>query len=282
MSRNLFRQPLMSLLSLAMLALALPSGAAPVSAGASTIAYAEAPVRLVRDTSLFVASRGARLQNGDIIETGTSTIQLDGMGGAIVAVGPASRVYFKFGGGAVELTLLNGWIKVQTDAARTTGAIINAGLLRINTGDSSMIISAAPGMTDLFVETGAPMVAEMQGAKQLRATKLAREQYAVSTVKESLKVLPRAPKQFLGRVPPAFYDPLVAVSFKGAAPAPKLERAAVFATDVAPMLANEPAVFEVLKRRFNPPPKRASSAAQSVPAAPVPPAKPAPRDTPIY
>ena len=265
MSRNPFRQ---SLLLLAMALSALPAAAAPASA----ISYAEAPVRLVRDTSLFTAARGARLQTGDIIETGASPVQLEGMGGAAVAIGPGSRVYFKLGDTA-ELTLLSGWLKVQ---AGPTGTIINAGTLRVTPDGSSLILNAVPGKTALFVETGTPSAAEMQGSKQLRVTKLAREQYAVRTAKEALKVLPRAPKEFLGAMPPAFFDPLVAVSFKGAAPAPKLERAAVFTTDVAPMLADDPAVFQVLNRRFNPPPKRSPL------TAPVPPAKPAPRDTPIY
>lgn len=273
MSRNLFRQ---SLLSLAMLSFALPGSAAPASA----ISFAEAPVRLVRDTSLYVAARGAKLQNGDIVETGASPIQLEGMGGATVAVGPASRVYFKLGGEAVELTLLSGWLKAQPGAAAGPSSIvINAGTLRVSPDASSLIVTAAPGKTALFVETGTPMVAEMQGAKQLRATKLAREQYAVRTTKDALKVLPRPPKDFLSGMPPAFFDPLVVVPFKGAAPAPKLERVAVFTTDVAPMLADDPAMFQVLNRRFNPPPKRPKSSAADAPAVP---AKPMPGSTPIY
>ncbi len=264
MSRNLLCQ---SLLSLVISSFALPAGAAPASA----ISYAEAPVRLVRDTSFFTAARGARLQTGDIVESGASAIQLEGMGGATVALGPASRVYVKLGASGAELTLLAGWLKVQPGAAPGT-TVIHAGPLRVTPDASSLIVHAAPGKTGLFVETGAATVAELQGAKQLRATKLAREQYAVRVGKEPLKVLPRPPKDFLSGMPPAFFDPLIAVSFKGAAPAPKLERAAVFA-DVAPWLADDPSVHQVLQRRFNPPPKRT--------AAPQP-ARPAPRDTPIY
>jgi hypothetical protein len=254
-----------------MASFALPARAAPASA----ISFAEAPVRLVRDTNLYVAVRGARLQNGDLIETGASAIQLEGMGGATVALGPASRAYFKLGGDTVELTLLAGWLKIQSGAAPLT-AIINAGALRVDPTGSSMIVHAEPGKTALFVETGAPAVAEMQGAKQQRTTRLAKEQYAVRTAKEPLKMLPRAPKDFLSAMPPAFFDPLVALSFKGAAPVPKLERAAVFTTDVAPWLADDPAVFQVLNRRFNPPPRRPAT------VTPAKPAQPVPHDTPIY
>lgn len=270
MSTNLLRA---ALLSIWLLASALPASAAVATATATAISFAEAPVRLVRDTSLFVAMRGARLQNGDLIETGSSPIQLEGMG-ATVALGPASHAYLKINGTAVELTLLSGWLKIQPGALPTS-TIINAGALRVAPDASALIVHAAPGKTALFVESGTPSVSEMQGAKPLRATKLTREQYAVRTAKEPLKVLPRPPKDFLGRMPPAFFDPLVPVSFKGAAPAPKLERAAVFATDVAPWLTQDPAVFQVLNRRFNPAPRRA-------PATPAAPVKPAPRDIPLY
>lgn len=270
MSRNLLRETMLSLVMLA----ALPASAAPASA----ISYAEAPVRLVRDTSFYSAARGAKLQTGDIIETGASPIQLEGMGGATVAVGPASRVYLKLAGESAELTLLSGWLKIQPGAAASS-TIIHSGGLRINPDGSSFILNAAPGKTALFVETGTAALSELKDGKQARVTKLGREQYAVRTSKEPIKVLPRAPKDFLSGMPPAFFDPLVVVSFKGAAPAPKLERAAAFTADVAPWLADDPAVFQVLDRRFNPPPKR-----PPVPAAakPAPAAQPAPRDTPIY
>ena len=269
MSTKLLRS---SLLWLAMGA-SLPAGAAPASA----ISFAESPVRLVRDTGLYVAARGARLQNGDLFESGAGPIQLEGMGGPTVALGPASRAYLQRSGDMVELTLLSGWLKVQTGAAASSMSI-NSGKLRIKPESSSLIIQSVAGKTALFVESGAPSVTEMQGTKALRTTKLAKEQYAVFSSKEPLKVLPR-PKDFASTMPPAFFDPLVPLSFKGTAPEPKLERAAVFATDVAPMLADDPAVFQVLNRRFNPPPKRSAPIAPSASGAPD---KPAPRDTPLY
>ena len=272
MSRNLFRQ---SLLWLVLSASTLPADATPSSA----ISYSEAPVRLLRDTSLLIASRGARLQDGDIIDSGAGPIQLEGVGGATVGLGPASRVYVKLGGGTAELTLLAGWLKVQPGAA-ASATIIHSGALRVDPGGSALIIHALPGKTEMFVETGSPAVAEMQGTKPTRITKLAREQYAVRTTRDPLKVLPRPSKDFLSSMPPAFFDPLIPFNFKGPAPAPKLERKALFAADVAPWLADDPAVFQVLNRRFNPPPKRATSAAP--PAKPTQAAPAAPLGNPIY
>jgi hypothetical protein len=268
------------LLRSSLLWLALSASLPALPAPASAISFAESPVRLVRDTGLYAATRGARLQPGDLIESGASPIQLEGMGGPTVALGPASRAYLQLTGDTVELTLLSGWLKVQPGAG-TSSLSINSGRLRINPESASLIVHTVAGKTALFVESGTPSVAEMQGAKALRSTRLAKEQYAVYFSKEPLKVLPR-PKDFASTMPPAFFDPLVPLSFKGAAPAPKLERAAVFATDVAPMLVDDPAVFQVLNRRFNPPPKRSAPIAPLAPSAPGAPDKPAARDTLLY
>ena len=73
-----------------------------------------------------------------------------------------------------------------------------------------------------------------------------------------LKVLPRAPKEFIGAMPPAFLDVLVAVTVRGAPPAPKKDAAASYA-QVAPWLADAPAVRQILQRRFNPPPRKTSA-----------------------
>jgi hypothetical protein len=273
-SRNLLR---VSLLSLVMLAAALPASIAKAAA----ISYAEGTVRLVRDTNFYVATRGAKVLNGDIIETGASVIQLEGMGGVHLAIGPASRVYVKLAGDTAELSLLSGWLMLQPGAA-ASAISITAGSLRVVPEAGSLIIHTTPGKTALFVETGTPSVIELQDGKQVRTSKMSREQYAVRSSKEALKVLPRAPKDFLSGMPPAFFDPLVIVSFKGTAAAPRLERAAVFASDVAPWLSEDPAAFQLLNRRFNPPPKRLPVPSAGKPAQPAPPAPPSPRDNPIY
>ena len=96
------------------------------------------------------------------------------------------------------------------------------------------------------------MVDEAPAGKTPHPARVTREHYAVRSEKLPLKILPRAPRDFLSGMPPTFLDALVAVSVKGAAPAPKLDRPASF-TDVAPWLADQPALRQVLQRRFNPP-----------------------------
>ena len=238
--------------------LALPASAAATAA----ISYAELPVRLVRDTTLYLAARGAHLQHGDMLESGASGIQLEGVGGSAVALGPASRVYLKLGADSAELVLLDGWMKI-----REGSTIVSTGAVRLNSTGSTVILHARAGKTELFIETGEPPVSEMQGGKFLLTTRMKREQYAIRTGKAPLKVLPRPPKDFLGAMPPAFYDALVAVSFKGAATAPKIEGKASFA-EVGPWLAGEPDLYQALYRRFFPP-KRTPAQPKVRPVNPV-------------
>lgn len=262
MSRSLYR------LSLLLLSVALSSAGAARADNLVSISFAEQPVRLLRDTSFHSAVRGARLQNGDLIESGATAIQIEGGNGSTVALGPASKVFVRLGPKAFELVLLDGWLKVQARGTPTgSPTVVTTGGLQLGATGSSVILRASPGKTELFVEEGEPGVDEMQGAKVSRRTKVAREQFAMRSAKQPLKLFPRAPKEFLAGMPPAFFDILVPVAIKGPVPAPKLERQAAFA-DVAPWLADEPALRLALQHRFNPP--KPSPAPASAPAAAPP------------
>lgn len=245
--------------SILLLALA-PASALPA---ALTITFAEQPVRLLRDTGFYVAGRGARLLNGDLLESAAASIQVDAGNASTVVIGPASRIYFKLDAKGPELILLGGWLKIQAGAVPIQ---VSAGGLQFGAANNSLILRSAPGKTELFVEEGEAMVDE--AGKAPHPARVTREHYAVRSEKLPLKILPRAPKEFLGGMPPTFLDALVAVGVKGAAPTPKLERAASFA-DVAPWLAEQPALRQVLQRRFNPP--------KPAPVAPAAPAAPAAR-----
>ncbi|HEU4375187.1 MAG TPA: hypothetical protein VFS02_16950 [Telluria sp.] len=234
-------------LSCLLLAMAI-SPTVQAAEGIATISYADQPVRLFRDTSFYLASRGAQLQAGDIVESGVGGLQLEAHNSATIALGPASRICLKAG----EPILLDGWMKIQASAS--TALKFGGGGLAISAAGGSVILHAAGGKIELFVDTGEPSVAEMEGARTVRTTRFPREQYAVRAPGQPLKLLPRPPKEFLAGMPAAFQDTLMPVAVKGPAPAPKLERRAAFA-DVAPWLAAEPALHQAIHRRFNPPPK---------------------------
>jgi hypothetical protein len=255
---------------LAMTAWPAMCASSPNADTAAAISYAEQPVRLLRDTGFYLASKGTRLQSGDIVESGASSIRIDGASASSIALGPASQAYFKAGPKGVEIVLLNGWMKVQAPRGATAAAqvhlLASSGGIRFDASSSSFILHASPGKTELFVEDGEAAVDELQGGKAQRS-KLSREQYAVRMAKLPLKLLPRPPKEFLGAMPPAFQDTLAPVALKGPPLIPKLDRPAQFA-DVAPWVADEPAVRQLLHLRFYPPPKTPQQTPQQAPRAP--------------
>ena len=266
MSRHALRLLLPPLMALA--AFTAPAAQARADSAAA-ISFAEQPVRLLRATSFYVAARGTHLQDGDIVETGAGSIQVDGAGASTLAVGPGSRVYFKLGPGGLALTVLDGWLKIQPGATAAAGATpINAGALQFNASGNAVIVHVEADKAELFVESGEAGVVEKVGNKALAPVKVGREQYAVRTAKLPLKMLPRAPKEFLGGMPPAFFDKLIPVAAKGPVPAPKLDKVALF-SEVGPWLANDSALYQLLDRRFNPP--KAVPAAAAAPAASPPP-----------
>jgi hypothetical protein len=235
-------------LSLLLLTMACwPASPAHAASPATVISFAEQPVRLFRERAFYIAGRGVRLQDGDVIESGAAGIQLANGGAATIALGPGSRVAFKLGARTCELILLDGWLKIQA----AEPALVRAGGLQLNAAGSSVIVHASAEKIELFVETGAPSVDEVQGGKVLRNTKLAREQYAVRAEKQPLRSLPRPPKDFLAGMPPVFADVLVPVALKGPPAVPKLERQASYA-DVAPWFATEPALRQLIQRRYAP------------------------------
>lgn len=241
-------------LSLLLLLSTQLAAAAPALAATPTaIAFAEHPVRLLRGKTFYLAGRGAQLQNGDIVESGTASIQLDGAGSATLALGPASRLHVRIGPTGSDYLLLDGWLKVQARGAGQGAALtLGAPSARITPAAASVILHASPGKTELFVESGQPGVEQTQPGMAARRVAVAREQYAVLGAGQPPKVLPRAPKEFLGAMPPAFFDALVAVAVKGPAAAPKMDRPAAF-TEIAPWVADQPELRQAVYRRYFPP-----------------------------
>ncbi len=252
------------LVSLLLLLVQAGFAAPVVAAEFAAIAYAEQSVRLLRDKSFFLAGRGARLQSGDIVESATGTIQITGWGATTVALGPASRLYVTNGAGGADYVLLSGWMKLQSRASKDALPVTaGASSARFDAAGASVIVRAAAGKTELFVESGEAGVDELDAGKVARRTTVKREHYAARTGAEPLRTAVRAPKEFLGAMPRAFLDPLVAVAAKAAVTEPKLERAAALA-DVAPWVAEHADLRHAMQRRFQPPPKQPAAAPQQV------------------
>jgi hypothetical protein len=218
-----------------------------------TITYADQPIKLSRGTAMYSAGRGAGLQPNDLLMSGAGTVLLDA-GGATIAIGPESTLYIRDG----ELVLLAGWLKVDGSAAHAL--LLATGALQFDSAGSTATLHATPGTTELFAESAALAVLPLPADKAARRTTIPREQFGVRSGARPLQVMARPPAAFLAGMPRAFLDPLVAVAVKGPAVPPRRDRAATLA-ELAPLLAEHPALRQQMQARFLPPRTRAAKSA---------------------
>ena len=152
-----------SVLALLALFLSFPLSARTQEAGSLTLV--EGGLRVIRGTMVLQAVEGMRLQAGDIFETADPGFaQLEFPGGAVVALGPSSRMFLlsdragreKTGAPAAELVLLSGWLKGEINPAAGAFRYV-APALAATTGDGSVVLHAAAA-TDVFVESGSAAI----------------------------------------------------------------------------------------------------------------------------
>jgi len=159
----------MNLLGIALLlSWLLPVPAAVQDVG--TITLLEGSLRIIRGTTALQAAEGTRLRQGDIIESSDGGFaQLEFARGAIVALGPVSRLYvFRHGTGGnpgsdttgTELVLLSGWLKGQSDAH--AGAYrYESPILEATTHNGTVVFHSSEGGCDVFVESGSAAIGEV-------------------------------------------------------------------------------------------------------------------------
>ncbi|MES2116577.1 MAG: hypothetical protein V4578_15570 [Pseudomonadota bacterium] len=219
--------------TLAALAWLLTGSCAAWAAPAASLALAEQPVRVIRAADVYQAVNGTPLQQDDIVETGAGGAQIELDGGAIVALGPQTKLYLTTLGaaskGTFELALLQGWVKVQTAASRATVA---GEALQASVGGGAAVVFSRPGRDALFADSGEQLAAAVTGQGKAGAMqKVAAESYVQADAGKPLLMLPRADPQFLHDMPPPFRDRLAPVPqpAKPVKPAAQRQRAVNFA-----------------------------------------------------
>jgi hypothetical protein len=215
----------------------------------------EAPLRLIRGAVVYRAGAGVALQKDDILESGAGAAQVEAGPGAILALGPQTRILIASlpaeGRGSLDIMLLQGWLKVLDKDGRAT--VVTPALQ----------VSFANGSTIVHVETGQDAVFAEEGEQQLTRTgkpdargkgpfKLAAEQYAA--LEPGKPFAPgRPPRTFITAMPPGFRDRLAPVPDvpKAGKVQPNKEREADFADVEAWLQATLP-VRKTFVVRFKP------------------------------
>lgn len=229
------------------------------AANVANISLADKPVRIIRAAAVYKAGVGVLVQKDDIVETGAGGAQLEVSPEMILALGPDTRIYLSNIGtdaqSRTELVLLKGWVKVLSKGSGAAKrVIVTSPAIKVAIDSGSSIIHGVPGKGEMFAEEGTQIVNDMDERGKAGAdTKVNREQFAINTAGQGLKVLPRPAKDFLAEMPIAFRDPVTPAPdrLKGARLPASKERDADFA-DVEPWLNNTLAVKKSFVSRFSP------------------------------
>lgn len=180
------------------------------TAHAAMLTSADAPLRLIRGSTVYKAANGVALQKDDILESGAGGAQVEAGPDTILALGPQTRVLLENlpadGRGALQVALLQGWLKVMDKNGHAT---VVTPALQLSFANGSAIVHAAEGQDAVFAEEGEQQLTRLdkQDARAKGPLKLGAEQYAA--LEPGKPLAPgRPPRAFVAAMPPSFRDRL--------------------------------------------------------------------------
>jgi hypothetical protein len=201
---------------LALLALFLSFPLSARTQEAGTLTLVEGALRLIRGTIVLQAVEGMRLRPGDIFESSDPGFaQLEFPGGAVVALGPSSRLLLlnaRAGRGqtaspAVELVLLSGWLKGEINS--NAGAYRYATPALAATSREGSVVLHAAANTEIFVESGSSAIALVTPEGNLGSSSSAKAgQFFSRRAGKNVITSPRPDPGFVTSMPSPFRDTL--------------------------------------------------------------------------
>lgn len=227
--------------------------------GNGSVTLLEGSLRLIRGSNVLQATESVQVKQGDILETADQGFaQLEFAGGAIVALGPATRLYiFRQGGSGKssepELILLSGWLKAESNSGSTPFRY-ETPTLAGTTGNGSLVFHTNETGCDLFVEGGAATVSDVSAEGYARQPKPAKVgQFFSRHGGKDVTTLTRPTPVFIEGMPIAFRDTLPSrvAHFKGKPAEPKLQHAVSYA-EAEPWLTMPAAWRRGFVERFEP------------------------------
>ena len=251
----------MNFLPIAALLLALlPIPAATPAPGVGSLTLMEGSVRVIRGVNVLKGVEGMRLRQGDILESSDAGFaQLEFTGGAVIALGPASRLYIlrhnadkaAAGKESAELALLSGWLKGES--AATAGSYrYETPTLAATTSAGTVLIHAFADGSDVFLESGAATIGEVSGDGNVRQPVPAKAgQFFSRHAGKNIATTTRPNPAFIDAMPKPFRDTLPSrlEHFAGKSVEPKTDHLISYA-DAEPYLRMPPAWRRGIPDRF--------------------------------
>src|SRR5947209_9696012 len=131
-----------------------------------TLTLAEGSVELIRGATLYTATQGVRLGDGDILSIDPKgQAQIEFQDGAILNLSQGARAMLTntvSGARGQEIVLLSGWAKfTQKKSGKGTQYRYLTPRVEINAGEATAVLNAGDGSTDIYVESGALRFSEI-------------------------------------------------------------------------------------------------------------------------
>jgi len=242
-----------AVLTLLLLCLLQPLAVAAQEIG--TITLVEGSLRVIRGTTVLRGTEGLRLHRGDIIESSTpGFVQMELLGGAVVALGPATRVFF-YGHAAktTDLFVLGGWLKGETGSKAGTYRYASP-LLAVTTRDGTVVLHALSNGTDIFVESGSAGISKVSPEGNMGIADAARAgQFFSRHAGQGINPSPRPSTAFVESMPRPFRDtlPTRLSRFSGKPPEPRRDHEVTY-SEIQPWLTIGQAWRKGFVERFQP------------------------------
>lgn len=241
----------------------------PLSVAAQQIGSAtlvEGTLRVIRGAAVFRGVEGMQLRQGDMIETSDPGFtQLEFNDGTIVALGASTRLFlFKYGIAhagdkagekpvKADLVLLAGWLKGEARAHSGAYHYVSPQLAAA-TKDGTLVVHATPEASEIFVESGAVTISEVDPNGTWNSSSVAKAgQFCTRRTRESLEITAHSGSAFLDSMPRAFRDTLSSRASRVAEKPAQLQRihAATYA-EIRPWLTMARSWRSGFVNRFQP------------------------------
>jgi hypothetical protein len=194
--------------------------ATPVLAqNAASLSYVEGKVALLRGAATFGVEPGVKLGAGDMLETADkSQAQIEFADGLTLNLGPKSKLYFLAAaptGGTMTVALASGWLKAALAKGKGAPRELQYLLpsMELDTRDATVVLHAASPADEIFVESGAASVSELNADGVKSAAQAAKGGDYIG-LKENAVSIGRPPAGFFGSVPKYYMDNLPALYAK--------------------------------------------------------------------
>lgn len=184
------------------------------------------PFTIVRRDTLMSGSRGVALLAGDIVETGPKAfLVIQGPGGNLIGIGPATGVYFVERAEVMTVFVLKGWVKadVKSGPMRLVGT-----RLGLQSQQAVTLLYADEQSNAVFAEQGAATILLPDASGKSVDKDAGPNHFFVREDQQEVLSRPSPSVEFVEKMPIAFRDPLPQYANPPQAVTPRVVRAVTY------------------------------------------------------